>query len=161
MSQFSKDIRVTFVEDPGLDSIEVTVRAPEKDETVEALMGRIAAGKTGPETVLALDGEGNLTPVDLRDSVSVSVADKQIVILTSGNRYTVRQPLQSFEERLKSAVSGRFIRISRYEIVNLDKVRKFDFTLSGTLRLELAGGIETWASRRNIPAIRKKLAERK
>ena len=34
MSQFSKDIRVTFVEDPGLGCIEVTVRAPEKDETV-------------------------------------------------------------------------------------------------------------------------------
>ena len=111
--------------------------------------------------MLASDGEGNLTPVNLRDIVSVSVEDKQIVILTSGNRYTVRQPLQSFEERLKTAVSGRFIRISRYEIVNLDKVRKFDFTLSGTLRLELAGGIETWASRRNIPAIRKKLSERK
>ena len=50
-----------------------------------------------------------------------------------------------------------FLRISRFEIVNLNKVLRYDFTLAGTLRLELAGGIETWASRRCIPAIRKRL----
>ena len=43
------------------------------------------------------------------------------------------------------------------EIVNLDKVLRYDFTLAGTLRLELTGGIETWASRRCIPVIRKRL----
>ena len=59
---------------------------------------------------------------------------------------------------LKSALDAqRFVRISRYELVNLDMVRKFDFTLGGTLRLELAGGMETWASRRCIPAIRARL----
>ena len=51
----------------------------------------------------------------------------------------------------------RFVRISRYEIVNLEKILKYDFTVAGTLRIELTGGMETWASRRCIPAIRRRL----
>ena len=50
-----------------------------------------------------------------------------------------------------------FLRISRHEIINTDKIRKYDFTVSGMPRLELAGGIETWVARRCIPALRKRL----
>ena len=60
----------------------------------------------------------------------------------------------------KKLTDKRFVRISRYEIVNLDKIIKYNFTLGGTLRLEFSSGMETWASRRNIPIIRKKLTER-
>ena len=69
----------------------------------------------------------------------------------------MRQSLHDFEKKLDA---DNYVGISRYEIINLDKVRKFDFTLGGTLRLELAGGMETWASRRNIPLIRKKLLKK-
>ena len=47
--------------------------------------------------------------------------------------------------------------IKKFQIVNLAKVRRYDFTVAGTLRLELAGGMETWASRRCIPEIRRRL----
>ncbi len=39
----------------------------------------------------------------------------------------------------------------------MNKVEKFDFTVKGELRLELTDGIETWAARRYIPAIRRLL----
>ena len=103
----------------------------------------------------AVDGTG--IRIDPDEIVSVSVYGKLSQIVTEEERHTVRQTLQSLESKLQN---GRFVRISRHEIVNLDKVKKYDFTLGGTLRLELAGGMETWASRRNIPLIRKKLLER-
>ena len=62
--------------------------------------------------------------------------------------------MSEFEEKLDP---GKFVRVSRFEIVNLDKVTNFDFTLGGTLRLELTGGMETWASRRSIPIIKERL----
>ena len=150
-----KTVKVTFEQDPSLDCVEVRIRAPEKDPDVEALMDRISG--RSPDTILAADPDGSLQKIAIRDIISVSVTGKQAHIVTENSRYTLRQPLQSLESDLEE---HGFIRISRYEIVNLDKVRKFDFTLAGTLRLELAGGMETWASRRNIPQIRRKLMER-
>jgi DNA-binding LytR/AlgR family response regulator len=88
------------------------------------------------------------------DVVSVSVTGKQAQIVTEEGRYTVRQSLQSLESELDP---DRFLRVSRHELVNMDKVERYDFTVNGTLRLELAGGMETWASRRCIPAIRRRL----
>ena len=54
-------------------------------------------------------------------------------------------------------MSRSFLRVSRFEIVNLKMVRKYDFTLAGTLRIEFENGMETWASRRYIPIIKERL----
>ncbi len=151
-----RNTRILFEQDPSLDNIEITVRAPERDEETDRLIGQITAlSGTEPEKMTVTGEDGSLIRIRTADIVLLSVSGKKVHIVTDRDRYTVRQPLQSLEEGL---ASKRFVRISRYEIVNLDKVVKFDFTLGGTLRLELAGGMETWASRRNIPLIRKKLA---
>ena len=147
-----KKINIRFEKDASLDTIEVLVKASEQDTAVSALLERISGKAPGQLTVTDVDGA--LLKISPSDIVLVSVNGKLVQIVTEKSRYTLRTALQSLEERLEK---GRFVRISRYEIVNLDKVRKFDFTLGGTLRLELAGGMETWASRRNIPLIRKKL----
>ena len=149
-----KKIDVIFEKDPASDHIEVRIRAPEKDEEVAALIERIS--NHPPDTILAADTAGAMRKIPVRDVVSISANDKQAQIVTESDVFTVRQPLQSIEEEL----DDRFVRISRFEIINLDKMRKFDFTLAGTLRIELVGGMETWASRRNIPLIRKKLTKR-
>ena len=70
-------------------------------------------------------------------------------------RYSVKRSLQSIEEMLDSR---RFIRISRYEIINIAKVKQYDFTLKGALRIEFKNGLEAWASRRSIPVIRRMLS---
>ena len=145
-------LKISFEADPSADGVEVTVRARERDGEIDALMERISG--EAQETLVVNVADGSLIRISPKDVVSVSVNGKLVQIVTGSDRYTVRQPLHEFEERLEA---GRFVRISRYEIVNLDKVTKFDFTLGGTLRLELAGGMETWASRRNSPLIRKKL----
>ena len=148
-------LNIRFEEDASLDGVEVIVRARERDAEVEALLGRIG-GKT-PDQLAVTDSDGAQLYVSFADIVLVSVNGKTVQIVTEKDRYTLRTALQSIEDRLENR---RFVRISRYEIVNLDKVLRYDFTLAGTLRLELCGGMETWASRRNIPLIRKKLMER-
>ena len=147
-----KTIRVHFEPDPALDRIEVTVRAPELDEDVAALMDQLSGHP--PDTFMAFDGAGNLCALPAGDIVMASVEGKLVSIVTEDGKWFTRRSLQSLEDELDSRW---FIRVSRYELVNLKKVRRYDFTLAGTLRLELAGGMETWASRRCIPAIRKRL----
>ena len=149
-----KKIDLIFEPEPSLDHIEVRVRAAVKDDDVAQLMERIRARET--ERMTVMDETGAFQIIDVSGIISISVEGKQAKVVTESGRYTVRQALQTLEERLEK---GRFVRISRYEIVNLDKVLKYDFTLGGTLRLELSNGTETWASRRNIPSIRKKLTK--
>ena len=146
-------IMVLFERDPSADGIEVHIRAKERDENVEKLIRQIS--DTPAEALMITDTAGAVTKLLPSDIVTVSVKGRLLQIVTEKEQYTVRQPLHEFEEKLGSE---RFIRVSRYEIVNLDKIRKFDFTFGGTLRLELPGGMETWASRRSIPLIKEKLS---
>lgn len=147
-----KKIRVRFERDDQTELIDVIVRASERDSEVDSLMKKISGSASDTLTVSAAND--TICRIDTRDIISVSVMGKHVQIVTESGSYSSRQSLAAIEAEL---YEWDFVRISRYEIVNLNKVLKYDFTLSGTLRLELAGGIETWASRRCIPEIRKRL----
>ena len=149
-----KGYDIRFESDPSLDRVEVVIRAPELDEDVRALMDRLQDTR-GPLGVF--DGSGNLRTLTPDEIVSASTEGKLVHVVTTDGSWYTRRTLQSLESSLEG---WRFVRISRYELVNLDKVQRYDFTIAGTLRLELVGGMETWASRRCIPDIRKRLLGR-
>lgn len=150
-----KEIKIRFEQQPELEQVEVVIRAAERDAVIDGLIERITG--EAPKLLTVTSTGGELLRIAADDIISAAVFNKLTLILTEDDSYTVRQPLQNLEQDLRG---GRFVRVSRHELINLDKVRKFDFTLDGTLRLELVGGMETWASRRNIPQIRKLLTER-
>ena len=146
-----KERRVRFELDPSLEGIEVLIRAPAEDAETAALLELLGAP---PDTVTVFDGSGLIRALAADQIVSASVDGKLVNIVTEDGSWYTRRTLQSLEDALDAR---RFLRVSRYEIVNLAKVRRYDFTVAGTLRLELAGGMETWASRRCIPEIRRRL----
>lgn len=150
-----RQTELRFELDPALEHIEVLVRAPERDEETEALLALLRAQSA--DALRVFDGDGALRLLRPEEIVSASMDGKLVNIVTEDGSWYTRRTLQSLEEELDAR---RFLRISRYELVNLDKVLRYDFTVAGTLRLELQGGIETWASRRCIPAIRKRLTGR-
>ena len=143
---------IRFESDPSLDHLEIVVRGPAQNEEVTELLQELS-GST-PDAVTVFDGYGNVQTLNATDIVSASMEGKLVHVVTENDSWYTRRTLQSLETILEG---GRFVRISRYELVNLDKVVRFDFTIAGTLRLELVGGMETWASRRCIPDIRKRL----
>ena len=145
-------LSVRFERDPSLDHIDVVVRAPEQDAAVTELMDKLSGNP--PDTLTVFDGYGNIRSLRAEDIILASVDGKLVNVVTADGSWYTRRTLQSLEEALDPR---RFVRISRYELVNIGKVVRFDFTIGGTLRLELMGGMETWASRRCIPAIRRRL----
>lgn len=147
-----RERKVRLELDPALEGIEVLIRAPEENGEVSALLELLGASPS--DTVTVFDGNGLIRALAADQIVSASVDGKLVNIVTEGGSWYTRRTLQSLEDALDKR---RFLRVSRYEIVNLTKVRRYDFTVAGTLRLELAGGMETWASRRCIPEIRRRL----
>lgn len=148
-----KKIKVGFEKDEKLDCIEITIKASERDRLVDELIFTLEMSGRRLITVNEENNSVRTIPVD--DIVIISVNGKMLSIVTENESFFLRRSLQSIESCLDDT---RFIRISRYEIVNISKVARYDFTFRGALRMEFCNGTEAWASRRCIPAIRKLLS---
>lgn len=147
-----KTINVRFEKDETLSYIDVVCRASENDTDVGTLMRKIT--EIGAKKISVTDEGGNICIIPQEDIISVSVMGKQVSFKTADGTFFSQQTLQEIEKEL---YNDCFVRISRYEIVNINRIVKFDFTLSGTLCIFLEGGITTWASRRCIPDVRRKI----
>ena len=145
-------IKTQFKEKEGIQDIEVVITASEQSDAVKSLMKRIADPLAG--TLLVSDAEGITTVLDEESIISISSGSKKLIIRADDGLYELRMSMQDVEKQLNPLA---FIRISRYEIINLGKVRRFDFSVTGTLRIEMKDGTETWASRRLIAVIKKRL----
>ena len=150
-----KRVNVLFGADEALPGINVLFSASERDEQVEALMKRV---EDPLESTLAVYDETG-SPVTLPEDsiISLCADNKRLRITADDGTYWLTMTLQRAEKLLNPST---FLRISRFEIVNLAKVRRFDFSVVGELRIEMENGQESWGSRRFIPAIRKRLKER-
>lgn len=147
-----KKLKVRFERDKKEKNIEITIRADEKDIQVETLIESLTERK--PVKLTVLDGESCSCVIEEKDIVFVSADGKKVIITAKSGVYYAKNSLRSIEELL----SRDFLRVSRFELVNLKMVRKYDFTIGGTLRIEFNNGMETWASRRYIPIIRERLS---
>lgn len=147
-----KKITVRFEQAGSDEQIEIIVRADIIDDQVSQIIESLNRREAGSLTVL----DDNKCPcvIEEKDIFFISSEGKQMRFVTETGIYTAKQTLQTIEKML-----GRsFLRISRFEIINLKKVRKYDFTIIGTLRIEFRNGMETWASRRYIPLIKERLS---
>lgn len=147
-----KKMNVRFEQDKTLNDIEIVIRAGEQDEQVRALMESLT--RREPAKLSVLDRDNCVAIVEEEKIVFVSADGKNVRITAADGVYKAKQSLQSIEELLGHS----FLRVSRFELINLKKVRKYDFTIVGTLRIEFENGMETWASRRYIPLIRERLS---
>ena len=147
-----KKINVRFARDKTTDDIDVVIRAAEKDDQIVSLIEKLSA--RGSVKLTLLDRDNCSCVIDEEEIVFVSADSKNVRVTATSGIYCAKQSLQSIEELL----SRKFLRVSRFELINLSMVRKYDFTIGGTLRIEFNNGMETWASRRYIPLIRQRLS---
>ena len=149
-----KRVVVRFEENRDEANIQVLFQASSADAQVEELMDRVREPFVG--SLAVVDPTGSTVLLPLERIASISSNNKRLKVVADDETYWLKASLQEMERLL---APNMFLRISRYEIVNLRKVHRFDFTMSGTLRIEFDHGAETWASRRYIPTIRQRLKE--
>lgn len=147
-----KEIKTRFKKET-IPYIDVLFRASEKDSDVDKMMEKVSSYYMYNLNVT--DSKNNACVIHADDIYRITVKGKQVHIRTADAEYYSKETLKKFEKRLDV---NSFVRVSRNEIVNIGKIRKYDFSLRGTLRIELSDGTDTWASRRSIPTIRKLLS---
>jgi len=78
----------------------------------------------------------------------------KIFARTETSEYELRLRLYELEDRLDKSC---FVRISNSEIINLRKVKNFDLSYSGTIRVNMLDGTAAYVSRRNVAKIKEVL----
>lgn len=77
--------------------------------------------------------------------------EQKVFAQTQSEEYTVRYRLYELEEVL---AHQKFVRISNSEIVNVQKIKRLDTSMAGTIHMYLQGNIETYVSRRYVSKIK-------
>ena len=135
--------------DPACAETEIVIRAAAATPEIEALAQRLRGGDT---PTLAGHSDRGVTFLPLDDVIRIYAERQQVIAQTADGAYAVRARLYELEQRL---APHRFVRISNSEIVNARMIAGMDFSLAGTIRMRLRGGIETYASRRYVSRLRK------
>lgn len=141
-------MKVEIRVDPALAAPEAVIRAPEITPELEALARQLEGG----DARLTVYGERGAAFIPIVEILRVYAERQAVLAQTPIGTYTVRQRLYELEEQLGP---HRFVRISNSEIVNARMITGMDFSRTGTIRLSLRGGVETYASRRYVSRIRK------
>ena len=139
------DVKIRI--DPAAPGLSVTITAPAMTDEVRALAARLS---NRDALLMAWDGE-TAVPLRAEDILRCYGEDKGVKVQTIGGIYDLRERLYELEGRLDRHI---FVRISHSEIVNLKKVTALDLSLTGTIRMTLAGNTVCYVSRRYVKKIK-------
>ncbi len=134
----------------------VTIRTRANTQQVENIICAIENVSHNDFPQITVNRDETLIFVSQRDIVRVYTEGRKVVIQTEEESYTVKRTLAGLEDVLNPV---RFLRISQSEIINLYKVKCFDFNLAGTIGVEFDSGIKSWASRRSVRQIKEHLKQ--
>ena len=142
-------LKVEINIDPGCTEPKIIVQAPQMTDEIAALVRRLSA--PSPEVIAAQSDRGVelLRPEDI---IRVYSERQKVLAQTVKGVYALKSRLYEMEEKLDESL---FVRISSSELVNIRMITGMDFSLSGTIRLSLKGGITTYVSRRQVAKIKK------
>ena len=146
------DIRIEI--DPKCHDPVILIRTDQKTQTVEDIIHMIEACTDSSYPLITGYRDSEMELLSQRDIVRVYVEARKVRIRTIDGIYDSRKPLSFLETVLNT---DRFIRISRFEIVNIRKIYRFDFGMAGTVHILFDDGSVSWAARRYVRAIQQAL----
>ena len=106
------------------------------------------------ETLSGTDEKGNRCLIKPAEVFSFYAEGQRVFAMDHTHRYSLSKKLYELEESLGS---HGFVRISKSEIVNVKRIRSLDMSISGTIRVIMKNGYETFASRRNVAKLKELL----
>ncbi|MFQ7856356.1 MAG: LytTR family DNA-binding domain-containing protein [Flavonifractor plautii] len=133
--------------DPGCAGVGCDQRPALTDE-VKALAARLEGAASSSA------GRGPGRSLAAEDILRCYGEEKGVKCQTPGGVYDLKERLYELEGRLDRHT---FVRISHSEIISLRKITALDLSLTGTIRVTLAGGAVSYVSRRYVRKIKEAL----
>ncbi|EQK41908.1 lytTr DNA-binding domain protein [[Clostridium] bifermentans ATCC 638] len=134
--------------DKRYEEIQVILMSNEmNDETMEILEKL----KTTKNKYILGKSDKKVYILDVKDIYFFYSENQKVFVETEDFRYEVDERLYEIEENFKNT---SFIRVSKFSIVNLKKVKNIDMSFSGNLTINFINGKKESISRRYISKIK-------
>ncbi len=140
--------------DPDCHDPVILIRTDQKTQEVENIVHAIENCMDSRYPLIVGYRDNAMELLSQRDIVRVYVESRKVQIRTEKGTFDSRRSLSYLEQLLNPE---RFIRISRFEIVNIRKIASFDFSMAGTVHILFDDGTVTWAARRYVRSIQQAL----
>ncbi len=141
--------------DASCEIPEVIIRTSEKTPLVENIEYAVKKVTETASPFIRGNKDHLMSLIPQAEIVRVYTEKRKVIIRTVNQEYESGGTLQELERALND---DHFVRISRFEIVNLERVESFDFSVSGTIKVNFENGSSTWVSRRQVREIQERLA---
>jgi len=156
-----RGMRIKLDIDPSVLEPEVIIRAGEETETIREIVSfirqRTEEDTKQDQSLITVYRDNNTArSIDQSDIIRIYTAGRKLAVVTQDRKYQVRCTLRELEEILDARW---FVRISRFEIINMNWVSGFDLSVKGTIKVSFEDGSYTWVTRRFVPSIGKRLAD--
>ena len=138
--------------DDMFEDMEIHVCNKEKNRQVTELLNDL--NRIFGCQLMGIDRNGNKC-VLTQGSISRFFAQGQKVLAKNEEgTYVIGKKLYELEQELDDSV---FIRISKSEIINMRKIKRLDMNTTGTIKVIMRDGTETYTSRRNVTRLKQAL----
>ena len=118
-----------------------------------AIINEIERMATGEESGLIGFFREEIVRFDVKDVYCFTVDNGKLYAVCKNERYLLKTRLCNVEQTLDK----NFIKINQSSIANINKIHKFDASISGTLKVIFKNGYTDYVSRRNIKNVKERL----
>ena len=140
--------------DPQCHDPVILIRTDQKTQRVEDIVHAIETCTDSSRPLIAGYKGREMELLSQRDIIRVYVEARKVRIRTGDGLYDSKKTLSWLETVLSAEC---FVRISRFEIVNIRRIARFDFSIAGTVNIVFDDGSFTWAARRYVRTIQQML----
>ena len=147
---------IKLIIDKDCKKLNVVITNNERNDDVEGVISAIQAYANKKIPMVPAYFKDSVVMLPQRQIFRIFITNRRVVVETAQRTYEVKKTLRELEEMLDK---DRFVRISQSEILNLRKVKSFDFSAVGTIGVELENGESTWVARRRVRDVKKALAK--
>jgi len=107
----------------------------------------------GSKTQIVGYKDKEIVPLDLTEVVCIAVVGNRVYAICEKEKYLLKERLYVIEK----IVQDDFIKINQSCLANIKKIKSFDASISGTLKVRFQNGYTDYVSRRQLKYIKERL----
>lgn len=135
-----------FVDKTEEERIDIYIK--EKRQIVEDIEKLISE-----KNELLCHKNGEIYKIGFSEIVLFTVENEKVAVFTEKDKFFVKERLYMIEEKMPSY----FVKLNQSAICNIKKIKKFDCSVSGTLKVTFTNGLTDFVSRRQVKAVKERL----
>ena len=96
---------------------------------------------------------GEIVKLDMQEIYCFTIDSGKLYAICENEKFLIKAKLYAVEQMLDNS----FIKINQSSIANISKIKKFDASISGTLKVIFKNGYIDYVSRRNVKKVKERL----